>query len=122
MPRKPSRWKDRSHAGGAVLRRCGDYTIRMSYRQHVPTSKHWVNGGYYCQIALGRKNLGTIVVGAPAYLSEAVDSPEAFDSTASACMAFAADEEERGEKDWGGIERHVGWGSDDYDIKRGGDA
>lgn len=118
MPKKPSRWKDRSSAGGAVLRYSGDVTIRINYRQHVPGHGHWRNGGYYCEIALGGKRLGQILVGAPAYLSHAVDSPEAYDETASAAISFADDEEERGEHDWHGVGQRCDWGDSGRLIRR----
>jgi hypothetical protein len=74
-------------------RYCGNVSISLEYRDTYV--KGLPNGWYECHLAWpgGRK---MVMVGAPASLSHAVDSPKAYDDTAHAAMSFAADENPSG--------------------------
>ena len=80
----------------SALRYCGEIRIRITY-QDGPG-----NGRYRCYLTAGdtRTRSTTITVNAPAYLSHAVDSPEAFDNAARAALAFARDD--RGDREGNG--------------------
>ena len=70
-----------------AVRYSGNVTIRLTY--HDPkVGDRWANGYYICALSWpgGRKS---VTVGAPAYLSQAVDSAGAYDDTASAAISFA---------------------------------
>lgn len=83
-----------------AIRYCG--SIRVSCKiAPVPGARHGEQ--YRCAISVGNRRLGVQYVGFPGVLDKAVDSPKAYDEAASAAISFAMDEEERGEKDWGGI-------------------
>ena len=85
----------------STMRYSGEIRIRITY---IATAGIGLGGlapqggtsGYYrCFLrAVGfRQGEGrTIQVGAPAHLTNAVDSPEAFDDAARAAIAFAQDE------------------------------
>ena len=87
------------HSGSSAYatRYCGDLEIRIQYDPHLFNSRFAGgrrNGAYECRIRRGGKKLGTIYVGAPEYITQAVDSPETFDEVASSALAFAAHEDE----------------------------
>lgn len=82
-----------------ATRYSGDLTITLTYRDpHAELFDMYPNGDYRATIswpsrARGGKHRRTIYVGAPKYLRQAVDSPEAYDSAAHAAISFAAEEE-----------------------------
>lgn len=76
----------------ATLRYCGEIKIRLTYRDASPARPSAPNGFYVCVLRTESGRKTTVVVGAPAYLSHAVDSPEAFDEAARAALAFAVDD------------------------------
>ncbi len=85
-----------------VTRYCGNVRIKMKL---VPAPGMPHGEQYRCllsRVDTGRR-LGTIYVGLPATLSHAIDSPSAYHEAARAALSFALDEEERGERDWGGV-------------------
>lgn len=67
-----------------ATRYCGLLTLRLSYRD--------ASNDYRVCIATNGYHLATVYVGTPAYLTHAVDSPEAYDETARAALAFAEDD------------------------------
>ena len=82
----------------ATLRYSGELRIRITYidwkqsdvfADGTPRNR---NGQYRCYLNVADGQGKTIYVGAPAHLSHAVDSPEAFDDTARAALAFADDD------------------------------
>lgn len=64
--------------------------MRVTYRDPKPGS-HLRNGDYKVTLSSGGRRK-VIYVGAPAFLSHAVDSPKAYDEAAQAAIAFADDE------------------------------
>ena len=73
----------------STLRYSGEIRIRVTYVENREGSARFPNGAYRCFLR-GPGNLtATIIVNAPAYLSHAVDSPEAFDDAARASISFA---------------------------------
>jgi hypothetical protein len=82
----------------SALRYSGALRIRVTYLEPPGHSLAWPsgrstkpNGEYRCAIRSTdhKAIVCTIVVGAPAVLSHAVDSPEAFDDAARAALSFA---------------------------------
>lgn len=67
----------------------GDVSGRVTYRDPSPGS-HLRNGDYKVSLSSGGKRK-VIYVGAPAYLSHAVDSAKAYDEAFRAAMSFADD-------------------------------
>lgn len=80
----------------STMRYSGNVRIRITYRD---AGRAGLNGTYRCFIvchepreilgAVRRRKYQTVFVGAPAILTHAVDSPQAFDDTARAALAFA---------------------------------
>jgi hypothetical protein len=79
----------------SALRYCGEIRIRITY---LPRGIH-ANGSYRCFLKTESGASATIIVGAPTYLSHAVDSAKGFDDAARAALAFAVDEPES-DTDW----------------------
>lgn len=94
----------------AANRYSGDLRIRVAYIDAKPGDVYSDgtlrdrNGKYRCHIRpIGNRFVHTTVyVGAPAVLSHAVDSPEAFDSAAHAALSFALN-------DGWPVEAHAAW-------------
>lgn len=80
-----------------ATRYCGSVKIVCWLR----TAPHVLHGEQYeCVISKkGEGRLATEYVGLPAYLSKAIDSPEAYDEAARAALAFAVDEGKVDEND-----------------------
>lgn len=99
-----------------ATRYCGQVkiTVRIVPARHMPHGEQ-----YACVISLHGKHLGTMHVGIPAHITRAIDSPEEYDDAARAALSFAADEEERGEKDWGSIDGVCDYGESSYFVRRG---
>jgi hypothetical protein len=73
----------------------GNAHIDVQWHDDVKTAiqHHFSHGGYYqATISVDRRNVWSGKIGAPAFLARAVDSPEAYDDTASAALSFALDE------------------------------
>jgi len=100
----------------SALRYSGEIRIRVTYRDSDGetysdgTFRH-PNGFYRCILTCGNER-AKIIVGAPAFLSHAVDSSEAYDDVARAAIAFADDESgvwgERASYAADGSDWHVG--------------
>ena len=77
----------------STLRYSGEIRIRVTYLDVAydgpDTRARHGNGRYRCFLRGPGDLTATIVVNAPAYLSHAVDSPEAFDDAARASISFA---------------------------------
>jgi hypothetical protein len=101
-----------------AIRYCGSVKIDCKL---VPALGRPHGESYKCNISIGGKNIGTQYVGMPIYLNESTDSAEAYDSAAHAALSFASDEEERGEKDWGGISDKCDYTDSGYAIRRSAD-
>ena len=72
--------------------------VRITYidfdagnRYNMDGNIRFPNGSYRCFLRCG-VHTATIIVGAPAFLSQAVDSPEAFDAAAIAAINFASND------------------------------
>jgi hypothetical protein len=107
----------------SAIRYSGQIKIRITYLKPYGAgdacpaghSTH-PNGEYRCFLRAGDQKI-TVYVGAPAFLSHAVDSPEAFDGIARAAVALA-DATRRRQGPWrstrwsafaaDGSDRHVG--------------
>lgn len=81
----------------STIRYCGDITIRVTYldaygETYSDGTIRNRNGKYRCFLRAPGMRSVTIFVGAPAFLSHAVDCPEAFDEAAHAAISFADDE------------------------------
>jgi hypothetical protein len=82
----------------STLRYSGDIRIRVTYHDrrfedvYEDGTPRNPNGFYRCFLRASN-NTTTIIVGAPAFLSQAVDSPEAFSDAARAAVAFADHED-----------------------------
>lgn len=86
----------------STLRYSGEIRIRITYLDahgevFIDGTPRAPNGKYRCFLQAKGGARTTVYVGAPASLSHAVDSPEAFDDTAHAAIAFANDEDSQ----WG---------------------
>jgi hypothetical protein len=70
-----------------ATRYCGKVKIdcKLVRAPHMPHGEQ-----YKCNISIGGKKLCTDYVGIPAHLTHAIDSPRAYDSAASAALAFAS--------------------------------
>ena len=95
----------------SAIRYSGTIRIRITYLEpylagdKCPAGRSTrLNGEYRCFLRADGYT-ATIIVGAPAVLSHAVDSPEAFDDAARAAIAFADDEARHGRHSltWGDI-------------------
>jgi hypothetical protein len=93
------------------MRYSGAIAIRVTYLEPwcagtpAPAGRSTrANGEYRCFLKASGYSV-TIYVGAPAVLSLAVDSREAFDDAALASISFAVDESERGKHsaDWASL-------------------
>ncbi len=80
----------------STKRYSGEIVIRITYIETYDP-----NGMYRCFLKGPNGQTETVFVGAPAFLSEAVDSPEAFDSAAEAAIAFADHEAGENGIRWG---------------------
>lgn len=69
----------------------GDISGTVTYRDPKFGSRNR-NGDYKVTLSSRSGGKKTIIVGAPAFLSEAVDSSAAYDDTFRAAVAFAEDE------------------------------
>ena len=90
-----------------AIRYSGNATIRVTYRD---------SGDYACSVSVAGRSVWSGTVGAPASgfgPGVAYDSPEAYDSTARAALAFA-------EEDTGGDAIQPDWeeGSGERQIRR----
>jgi len=70
----------------------GNVAVRITYHDPTMGSSNR-NGTYACKVTWpgGRSS---VTVGAPAFLSDAVDSPIAYDDTAHAALAFVSADED----------------------------
>lgn len=71
----------------------GELRIRVRYDDRG-VSDRFLNGRYHCSVsrpATKGAEVYRVIVGAPAFLTHAVDSPEAFDAAAHAALSFASD-------------------------------
>ena len=100
-------------------RYCGNVKINCSdiSARYTATSRDEYHCYFFLKWKRKWKKLGMIRVGVPAYLANAVDSPQAYDDAAHAAISFAVDEEERGEKDWG-ISNHLDMNDSGWRIRR----
>ena len=82
----------------STLRYSGDVCIRVTYHDarrddvFADGTPRNPNGFYRCFLR-SEGDTATIIVGTPAYLTHAVDSPEAFSDAARAAIAFADHED-----------------------------
>lgn len=77
----------------STYRYCGELRIRVTLLDPDWTPPVYrTTYEYRCAISAPGTDRCTIYVKAPAHLTAAVDSPEAFDNTARTALAFAADE------------------------------
>lgn len=98
----------------STLRYSGEIRIRVTYLEAHRGGGN--NGAYRCYLRGPGGMATTVIVGAPAYLSHAVDSPEAFDEAAHASIGFADDSDEEKEErlscyHWANIAAHKADGS-----------
>ena len=79
----------------STQRYCGDVRVRLTYVENTQWDARWPHGRYRCVVVRG-KDKRTVWVGARVEHGSGigVDSPEAFDSVASAAIAFADHEDE----------------------------
>lgn len=98
-----------------ATRYCGSIKVNCK----LVSSPHAPHGEQYkCTISHKGKRLGTTYVGIPVYIDKGIDSPEAYDEAASAAIAFAQDEEERGERDWGSLGDYCDYTDSDRYVRR----
>jgi len=74
----------------SAIRYSGDARVRVTYVE--PQAGEIGNGSYRCFVRTSGGEKYSCIVGAPAFLDHAVDSPEAFDGAARAALAFAEHE------------------------------
>lgn len=74
-----------------ATRYCGNTKITCTYRDRT--------GDYRCTLSVGGKSRGVQIVGSPRHLTKAVDSPEAYDETVRAAIAFAVDDKQIDDSD-----------------------
>jgi hypothetical protein len=87
----------------STLRYSGEIRIRVTYLDvaYPDTRARLGNGRYRCFLRGPGGMTTTVIVGAPAYLSRAVDSPEAFDDAAHAAISFAeSDDQNTNTHEW----------------------
>jgi hypothetical protein len=101
----------------STLRYSGEIRIRVTYLDHAKPLRP--NGRYRCFLRGPGGMRTTIIVGAPAFLSHGVDSPEAFDDAARSALAFA-DHEDCDTPSCDGSRcdtwsRHTAWNADGSD-------
>jgi len=73
-----------------AIRYCG----RMKIDCKLIPAKHMPHGEQYkCDLSIGSQSLGIQYVGLPAHLTEAIDSPKAYDDAARAALSFAVDDD-----------------------------
>jgi hypothetical protein len=99
----------------STMRYSGKIRIRITY---IDAPQGGTCGYYRCFLRAVGFHQGegrTIQVGAPAHLTNAVDSPEAFDDAARAAIAFAQDEN----PGWDDLAAH---NEDGYHIARSANA
>jgi hypothetical protein len=107
----------------STMRYSGKIRIRITYLEPwaagtpAPAGRSTrLNGEYRCFLrADGYAATATIIVGAPAHLTNTVDSPEAFDGAAEAAIGFAEDE-------YGGWADLAAYNEDGYHIARSANA
>ena len=87
----------------STLRYSGEIRIRVTYLDGSLTTAP----RYRCFLRGPGDLTATIIVNAPAYLSHAVDSPEAFDDAAHAALSFA----ENDDRDWS-VHAHAAFKAD----------
>src|ERR1019366_1773323 len=118
----------------STYRYSGQIRIRITYidfdagnRYNMDGSIRFPNGSYRCFLRSDTGFTTIVIVGAPAFLSQAVDSPEAFDEVARAAISFAAhdgsDHEEDDKCDWAeicdyGTDMHIGRTKKNAWVKR----
>jgi hypothetical protein len=79
----------------SALRYSGEVRIRITYREarfaerYSDGTPRFPNGSYRCYLTGPGGMKATVIVGAPAFLSHAVDCSEAFDEAAHAALSFA---------------------------------
>lgn len=74
-----------------ATRYSGELTIHVKWVEDVNVHPH--NGFYDTSVIYKGRRVSTPVVRAPAHLTVAVDSAEAYDQAAGAALSFANDEE-----------------------------
>jgi hypothetical protein len=93
----------------ATMRYSGEIRIRVTYLEpylagdKCPAGRSTMSNGEYRCFLRGPTDMGTTIhVGAPAFLTHAVDSPEAFDAAARVALSFA-------HNDGWPVEAHAPW-------------
>ena len=116
----------------STYRYSGQIRIRITYRDSAlefinDGTRNFPNGSYRCFLHSDTGFTTTVIVGAPAFSSHAVDSPEAFDEVARAAIAFAANDESDNKEDhkcdWSeicdyGDDMHIGRTKESSWVKR----
>lgn len=93
----------------SALRYSGEIRIRVTWIEDTSGPHVATHGKYRCFLRGPSGMATTVIVNAPAYLSHAVDSPEAFDDATRAALSFAdrdAEASKRAGEDW----THNSWG------------